>query len=240
MMPASATSGELQQLNLLLRGEPEFLRAWIESRGTGRLMLCFGVILAGTGLYGAAMGCWRDANQALFVAIKFPLIILLTTVGNAFLNAMLAPLLGVDINLRQSFLAILTSFAIAAAILGSFSPLAAFLVWNSPPMSSQVRLSGAPYDFILLTHVGVIAFAGMAANLRLGRLLRQLGGSSAGARRVLFAWLAGNMFLGSQLSWIFRPFIGSPTLPVEFMRANVFQGNFYEAVFKSLRNLLNQ
>ena len=64
----------------------------------------------GAGLYGAAMGCWRDPMQALYTAIKFPLIILLTAAGNAMLNAMLAPLLGLNISFRQSFLAILMSF----------------------------------------------------------------------------------------------------------------------------------
>jgi hypothetical protein len=239
MTATSATSGEVRQIKLLLRGEPEFLRAWSESWDAKRLALCLGVIVVGTGLYGAAMGCWRDPRQALFVAIKFPMIILLTTIGNAMLNAMLAPLLGLDLNLRQSFLAILMSFTIAAAILGSFSPLAAFLVWNSPSMSSAVNASHATYNSILLAHVGAIAFAGTAANLRLARLLRQLSSNAAASRRVLLAWLAGNLFVGSQLSWILRPFIGSPTLPVEFLRPTAFHGNFYEAVFHSLRDLLN-
>jgi hypothetical protein len=100
-------------------------------------------------LYGAAMGWWRDPQQALYVAIKFPLIILLTTAGNALINAMLAPLLGLNIPFRQSFSAILMSFTIAAAILGAFSPLMAFMVWNAPPMSPE-PVSGATYNFIKL------------------------------------------------------------------------------------------
>jgi hypothetical protein len=148
---------------------------------------------------------------------------------------MLAPLLGLNIPFRQSFLAIVMSFAIAAAILGSFSPLVAFLVWNAPPMSAHAI---GPYSFIMLTHVLVIAFAGLTANLRLLQLLRDLGGNSGVAYRVLIAWLAGNLFLGSQLSWILRPFIGSPGLPVQFLRDHPFAGNFYEAVFHSAQRLL--
>jgi len=177
--------------------------------------------------------------QALFVAIKFPLIILLTTLGNTLLNAMLAPLLGLNITLRQSFLAVLMSFTIVSAILGSFSPLAAFLVWNSPPMSANMQLSTGTYTVIQLTYVGVIAFAGIVGNLRLVQLLRQLSGNAATARRVLFAWLAGNLLFGSQLSWILRPFIGSPGLEIEFLRKTAFQGNFFETVFDSVRRLIN-
>src|SRR5262249_7836898 len=157
-----------------------------------------------------------------FVAIKFPLIILLTTIGNALLNAMLAPLLGLNLGLRQSFLAILMSFTIASAILGSFSPIAAFAIWNAPSLSVDANVSAGTYAVIQLMHVLVIAFAGIVANLRLVQLLQQLSGSVAIARRVLFAWLAGNLFLGSQLSWICRPFIGSPGLKVQFLRDNAF------------------
>ena len=83
------------------------------------------------------------------------------------------------------------------------------------------------------------AFAGIAANVRLVQLLRELSGSAGAARKVLFAWLAGNLLLGSQLSWIFRPFVGSPNLPVEFLRADPFRGSFYEAVFNAARQLLS-
>ena len=58
------------------------------------------------------------------------------------------------------------------------------------------------------------------------------------ARKILFAWLAGNLLLGSQLSWILRPFIGLPDLPLEFLRPHPLQGNFYETVFQSARHLL--
>ena len=217
----------------LLRGEPDLLGSWLTAWDARRIGLCVSVILGGAGLYGAAMGYWRAPLQGAFVAIKFPLIILLTTVGNALLNAMLAPLLGLNLGFRQSFLAILMSFTIAAAILGSFSPIAAFAIWNAPSLSADVRASGGTYTVIQLMHVGIIAFAGIAANLRLVQLLRHLSGSAAIAHRVLLAWLAGNLFLGSQLSWICRPFIGSPGLKVQFLRDDAFHGNFYETVFRS-------
>ena len=179
------------------------------------------------------MGWWRSPMQGLFVAIKFPLIILLTTTGNALLNGMLAPLLGLNITFRQSALAILMSFAITAAILGAFSPLVGFLIWNSPPMTTDVN-STVTYSFVKLVCVVVIAFAGIAGNVRLFQLLTQLGGSKRIARRVFIAWLAGNLVLGSQLTWIARPFIGSPQLPVVFLRENALKGNFYENVWATL------
>ena len=211
---------------------------WSRSWVTRRFALQVAVIILGAGLYGAAMGWWRAPQQALYVAIKFPLIILLVTGGNTLINGMFAPLLGLDIRFRQSFSAIVMSFTVTSAILGAFSPIMAFLVWNAPAMSPQTSHNPA-YNFILLANVAVIGLAGVVGNARLFQLLFRLGGNRAVAWRVIVAWLAGNLFLGSQLTWILRPFIGSPTLPVEFLRQNALPGNFYEAVFRSLHQILH-
>jgi hypothetical protein len=225
------------ELGPLLNGEAGTLARWSGGFERRRCAFHIGLIFLGAGLYGATMGAWRDPMQAVYVGIKFPLIMLLVTAGNALLNSMLAPLLGLSISLRQSVLAVLMSFAITAAILGAFSPLLAFLVWNAPPMTLDVKSTGT-YNFIKLAHVVVIAFAGIAGNVRLFQLLAQLGGSRKVAQRVLVAWLAVNLFLGSQLTWIARPFIGAPGLPVAFFREGAFKGNFYENVFETVTGLM--
>ncbi len=230
-MEAHIANFDLRQISVLLRGEPEPINAWIQKWSARRTALYVAVIAAGAGLYGASMGYWRDPLQALYTGIKFPLIMLLTTVGNGLLNAMLAPLLGLNIGFRQSLQAVLMSFTISAAILGSFSPVSFFVIWNTPAMSHAF----GPYSFIQLMHVAVIAFAGTIGNIRLGELLHRLGGSRSVGRRVLLAWLSGNLLLGSQLSWIFRPFIGSPNLPVQFLRAHPFDGNFFETLYYAFR-----
>jgi hypothetical protein len=234
---ASIRSG-WEEIAILLRGETRPIAAWTEHCEFKRIAWHLSLIIVGSGIYGATMGWWRAPQQALFVAVKFPLIILLTTVGNALINAMLAPLLGLNIPFRQSLLAIVMSFTLVAVILGSFSPLSAFVIWNAPPFSTDA-LAGPSYDFIKLMHVLVIAFAGIAGNVRLFQLLAVFSKSPIIARRVLFAWLASNLFLGSQLSWILRPFIGAPFLPVAFLRDTAFQGNFYENLFQTLRQIFN-
>ena len=236
-MQAQAIISNPHELGTLLRGEPDALGRWAAQFESKRFAFHITVIVAGAGCYGAAMGWWRDPWQALYVAIKFPLIMLLVTLGNALLNAMLAPLLGLNITFRQSLLAVLMSFAITSAILGAFSPLVGFLVWNAPPMSPDVK-STATYGLIKLICTAAIAFAGIAGNVRLFQLLKQLGGSRAVAGRVLFAWLAVNLLLGSQLTWIARPFIGTPHLPVQFFRDTAFQSNFFEDVFRTSQKLL--
>ncbi|HKX61291.1 MAG TPA: hypothetical protein VJS65_05595, partial [Verrucomicrobiae bacterium] len=73
------------------------LRIWTEEWNTPRVSLCVALIAGGAGCFGAAVGSWRAPEQALYCAVKLPLILLLTTVGNGLLNAMLAPLLGLNL-----------------------------------------------------------------------------------------------------------------------------------------------
>jgi hypothetical protein len=164
--------------------------------------------------------------------------ILLTTLGNALLNAMLAPLLGLNLSFRQCLLVLLMTFAIAAAMLGAFSPIAAFVVWNTPSLVAATRLVSPEYGLLQLTHVAFIAFAGVTGNVCLSPLLRQWSGSAVVARKVLFAWLAVNLLLGSQICWVLRPFIWDPARPVEFLGPEYLRGSFYETVFEAVRRLL--
>src|SRR5687767_7151144 len=109
----------LAEVPVLLRGEAAPIKRWIDELSNARLGMALLIIVAGTGLFGAAMGIWRAPLQALYTAIKFPLIIFLTTLGTALLNGMLAPLLGLNLRLSQSLAAVLMSFTIFALIVGS-------------------------------------------------------------------------------------------------------------------------
>jgi hypothetical protein len=221
-------------LPVLLQGEPKHLQWGLEFR-TRQLVLYLLVIVLGAGAFGAAMGCWRAPLQALYTALKLPLAILLTTLGNALLNALIAPLFGLNLRFHQTVLAVLMSGTIACAILGAFSPVLWFLVWNTPANESEAAATA--YSLVQVAQASIIAFAGITANVRLLQLLRQYSGDSGSALKVLFGWLAGNLFLGSQLCWIMRPFVGSPGLPVQFFRPDAFHGNFYEAIWWSLTRL---
>jgi hypothetical protein len=225
-------------LGTLLRGDAPAIAGWIADWSAGRTLRQVAIIAVGAGAFGAAMGSWRSPWQAVFSAVKLPSIILATAGGNALVNGMFAPLLGLNLRMRESFAAVLLSYSLAATILGAFSPLIMFLVWNLPALDDPAaRAATGAHGVMLLTLVETIAMAGIMANLRLLQLLRRLGGGPAQARRILWAWLAMNLLLGSQLSWILRPFIGTPGLPVEFLRAGALHGNFFESVLQSIREL---
>lgn len=225
----------VDRLRLLCTGDPSGIRQEFlsERRWLG---FCVAVIVAGSGVYGATIGLGRAPLQAWYTALKFPLLLLLTTAGNALLNGMSAQLLGLGISFRHATLAIVTSFAITSVVLASLSPVTLLLWWSAPPFSSAQ--AGVAHSVTLVIHVILIAFAGTTANIALFRVLLAMCGCRRTAGRILAAWLLGNMFLGCQLSWVMRPFIGAPSLPVAFFRADAFRGNFYESVFNALVNLL--
>lgn len=53
--------------------------------------------------------------------------------------------------------------------------------------------------------------------------------------QVLGWWLALYVFVGAQMGWVMRPFVGSPKLEFEFFRAK--SGSFFEALFQHLGTL---
>jgi len=220
-----------------LRAEPGRLRDWVTQRPSRLIAFCVAAIVLGAGTYGAAMGAWREPWQALYTGIKLPLAILLTTLGNGLLNGMLAPLLGLNVQFRQSLVLVLVSFALTSLILGALSPVALFVVWNTPPLSAATQLSSPEYGFMQLVIAGFIASAGVAGNVRLLPLLSQWTRRPAVARNVLLAWLAGNLFLGSQICWVLRPFIWDPAGKVEFIGQQYLHGSFYETVFEAAARL---
>ena len=224
-------------VHLLLRGRPDELADWLGAFNRQRAASCSFAVLVGCGIYGFTLEFWREPVQGIYTAAKFPLLIFLTCAGNALLNGMFAQLLGSRLSFRQTSLAILMSFATAAVVLGALSPVTLFVVLNAPPLTSSNAIAG--HSFTLLLHVFVIAVAGIIGNRRLLNLLELMSGSRSTAVRVLTSWLAGNLFLGSQLAWILRPFIGSPQIPVQFLRADPLRGNFYEAVAVALQHLLS-
>jgi hypothetical protein len=195
-------------------------------------------IVVGAGAYGAVMGSWRGPLQALYTGIKLPLAILLTTLGNGLLNGMIAPLLGLNTTFRQSLIIVLMTFAIASAVLGALSPVAWFVVWNTPPLMATTQLVSPEYGGLQLTLASFLALAGVMGNVQLVPLLCEWTGHLPAARRVLLAWLAGNLLLGSQICWVLRPFIWDPARPVEFIGREYFHGSFFETVFEAARRLM--
>jgi len=221
-----------------LRSVSSGIAPWDLSDHRRAIPTAIAIVVLGAGTYGAVMGAWREPLQALFTGLKLPLVILLTTLGNTLINAMLAPLLGLHLSLRQSLTAVLFTFALAASLLGSLVPVAIFIVWNLPPLTTTTQLGSFEYSMIQLVLVAFIAGCGVAGNVLFLPVLERQSGSRRVARRVLLCWLLVNLLLGSQITWVLRPFIWDPARPVEFVGPEYLRGSFYETVFNAVRQLI--
>ncbi len=194
------------------------------------------VTLIGFAVYGFTIGIWRSPLMGLFVAAKLPLLIALTLGFNGLLNGLFGTLLGARLGLAGALNALLGAFAISALILGSLAPVVLFLAANLPSAASASATT--VHSAQVLAHTLLIAIAGLAGVLRLGKLLTEHATTPGAARATLAAWIIGNAFLGSQFAWILRPFFGSPNLEVAFLRPNPMRGSFYETVWSMTKHVV--
>lgn len=190
-----------------------------------------GFIVVGTAAYGAVLAGWRSPRLALYGAVKLPMLFLGTTAIVSVFNWMLASLLGAGLSFKTTLFLVLSSMTVSSWILLSLAPVALFFTL------SGVAYAGTPADLhyahnsILVTHILILATAGVAGNAALLSGLRALVALRCRTMPLFFSWIASFAFVGCQMSWILRPFVGSPFYPIEFLRPDCLDRNFYEFVF---------
>lgn len=188
-------------------------------------------VLPASAAYGATMAGWRSPLLALYVAIKLPLVFLITVATVSMFNAMAANALGCRIAWRQTLLLAAGAMTTACWILLAFIPIALFFMHAGVPRTGDEATLHYAHNLILMIHIVALAAAGTAGNAVLLRGLIHLAPSRARAAAVFAIWIAAYAFVGGQASWILRPFVGSPFFPVAFCRADALDRNFYEFVW---------
>lgn len=217
----------------LLRGEDRCCLDPLAATDLRSTIFCLIILVLGVGCYGATIGIWQGPTLACYVAIKLPWVILLTLLTNAMLNGILASLLGVRLSFVQTTLALLSAFAVFGLIVASLSPITLGMAIDSPaPHSPEGKVT---HRRLLVAHTVLIAFAGIISTVRLYRVLLHFAESPGAARRSLVGLLAGNLFAGAQIGFLLRPIFGQPELKIEFLRPDMFRGNFYESVWWALK-----
>lgn len=202
----------------------EILRGGAIAPATGstrrRLVHMAAVLMVFGFLYGAAMGSFWQQNaprplQMFFSGVKVPLLLLVTFSLSLPFFFVLNSLLGLREDFKRVLLALLTTQAALTVILASFAPLT--LTWYC---------SSADYPAAILCNALMFAVASLTAQVVLRHCYRPLIGRNPLHRRLLKIWLLIYAFIGIQMSWVLRPFIGDPGSPVQFFRENAW-GNAY-------------
>jgi hypothetical protein len=183
-------------------------------------------------LYGTAMGCfggWGGERvlQIAFSALKVPLL-LQVTFALALPSFFVAnTLMGVRDDFGLALRALLETQAGVAIILASLAPFT--LVFYA---------SFSNYEAAVLFNFLMFSLSSLCAQKLLRRRYRVLIERHAQHQKLLWGWIVLYGFVGVQMGWVLRPFIGAPDAPVRFFREGAW-GNVYEVLFGMMLKLLS-
>ena len=192
--------------------------------------LCVGMAL-GAAVYGAVLGQWHGPRLALYVAVKLPMVLLLTSGLTLLLSWILAQLLGLPLRFGQVAVLIFLGLASASVMLASLAPVAWLFTVSAPPPTTAARTA---HNLLYLMHTGFVGSSGLAGSFALRQALRATGRPPEVVRRVYGSWILAYAFVGGEITWALRPFVGSVYHPVVFLRDDALRGNVYEFIFTDI------
>ena len=174
-------------------------------------------------LYGVVMGTYSGLtggrfHQLLYSGVKVPLLLLVTfalCLPSFFVVNMIA---GLGDDFGQALRALVATQSCVTVVLAGLAPVTAF--WY---------VSCGDYRLAVLFNGLIFAIASVSAQVVVRRYYGPLIRRSARHRQLLWAWLFLYAFVGIQMGWVLRPFIGDPDLPVAFFRSGAW-GNAYVEV----------
>lgn len=239
---------------------------WQEIRSERRLnglirqMLISSVV--SLALYGLVLGASGTPPQVISSAIKLPLLFLLT-LGICLPTLYLFNLVfGARLSIRQALALVLVAITVTGALTLAFAPISLFFLVTADDYSFFKLLNVA---ILMLTgFVGLsVMIDGMRGMNRLSghepappvpfdappsnQHPTPLNGRPTTGTpttplerpvntRLLYVWVLLFGFVGTQLAWTLRPFIGEPNHPFQLFRT--IDGSFYANVIETLGRLL--
>ncbi len=182
---------------------------------------------SGGGFYGAVMAAFGGLSaerieQLAYSAMKVPILLLATTLLATPSFFVLNALAGLRSDFGAAFRAVLGTQAAIAVVLAALAPYTA--VWY---------LSTADYHEATAFNALVFAVASFAAQWQLRRRYRALEEANPRHATLRRVWVYLYAFVGIQMGWFLRPFIGDPTLPPTFLRSGTW-GNAYVVIAETL------
>jgi len=193
------------------------------------------MVILGGALYGTAMGAFGGLTgdgplQMTYSAAKVPILIVVTAALAMPSFLVLNSLLG----LRSDFAAVLGALAVTqtavAVVLASLAPYT--ILWYASTMD---------YQEATLFNAFMFTIASLVAQWVLRRRLSRhpLIARNPRHRVMLRVWLGMYAFVGIQMGWVLRPFIGQPGRPVTFFREDAWT-NAYVFILETFWAVLSR
>jgi hypothetical protein len=189
------------------------------ARAFWRLIVC----LVACGLfYGGVMGTFRGWDgqsqwfrQIVYSAVKVPLLLTIAfaiSLPNFFV---LNSLFGLRADFARAFRALLAAQAGLAIILASLAP-----------MTLMCYASSADFHQALVFNGLMFAIASLSAQWLVRGYYRPLIQRNRRHRWMMWCWLSVYTLVAIQLAWLLRPFIGAPTIDVQFLRPDAWDNAY--------------
>jgi hypothetical protein len=216
----------------ILRNRYDFfgeIREGIELQAKMKAMLVSSISFFA--LYGAVMGSSHSLWQTISSAVKLPILFLATLIVCVPSLYFFSLLFGSNQSLSQNLAVILTAITVTSVLLLSCAPITMFFLLTT---------SASQYQFFKLLNVAIFTVSGLMGVVFLYQGMKVVSGSelegTSTRKWVLIMWMFVYAFVGSQMAWTFRPFIGAPGTTFELFRQ--LGGNFYSNILSSLGEVL--
>jgi hypothetical protein len=206
----------LDDARVVLRPEG---RGEIDARSALVLVVAFGL------LYGALMGTfygegqWPRGLQAFYSAVKVPLLLVMTFLLALPSFYVINLLFGLGPDFREAVRALLATQAGLTVILASLGPFTLLFYSSTTNYNAAILFNGVMFGG-----------ASFAAQRLLRRFYAPLIARNERHRQMARLWLILYAFVGIQMGWVLRPFIGRPDGVTEFFRPGAW-GNAYVEVW---------
>jgi hypothetical protein len=175
------------------------------------------------GTFGGVTG--ERLLQILYSALKVPLLLIVTFSLALPSFFVLNTLLGVRSDFSIVLNALISTQAGLTIILLSLAPYTLFWYANS-----------ANYNAAILFNALLFAIAAFGGQWLLRCRYQRLIAANPRHRTLLRTWLVLYGFVGIQMGWVLRPFIGNPGMKVQFFREEAW-GNAYVEVGQKVAEL---
>jgi hypothetical protein len=227
--PGPSASGYGLFLSQILSDREQFFTEVADGRDLGiKISHALITLLALCAFYGACAGAYAGPAQALSAAIKLP-VLFLGTLAICFPGFfVIQVLVGSRLRLAQVLALTAGALALSAIVLAAIVPVALFFL-----------LTGANYHFLELLHVAIVLGSGLVGMAALHEGLafacEKRGVYPRRAMTIMQVWAVLFAFVGIQMAWNLRPFVGDRETPFKAFRH--YEGNFYTGVIYSLQRL---
>lgn len=208
----------------VLRAEPWVLAPAAEAETPAwRRLLALGSVMLGFGLiYGGLMGTFGGVTpdrlpQIAFSAVKVPMLLGITFAISLPSFFVVNTLLGLRDDFGQVVRALVATQAGLTIVLAALGPLTVFWYLSVPDYALAKLFNG----LVFLT-------ASVAGQVQLARHYRPLIARNPAHRWTLRIWVVIYTFVGIQLGWTLRPFIGAADLRTTFFRQDAWTNAYVE------------